>query len=314
MSSRIIGMGETVMDILFHEKQDTRDDKKSTFVPFAAVPGGSTFNSLISVGRSGVPCIFMGYTGNNRVGQEIADFLRANNISTEYFQMRNDERAALSLAYLDSNGDADYTFYKEEPKAAANYSLPLFTAEDYMLYGSYYSVCSGLRRQVLDTLTAAHRAGTVIYYDVNLRKSHSHQLAELTPRIMENCSLSTIVRGSADDFNVLFGCTDPEEIYFKHISDHCPIFICTAGAGRIVICTPTAIHDFDVPLLPREEIVSTVGAGDSFNAGFLCAMHSRGIRRRDIPGMDREGWEALVARGTEYASQVCRSRDNYIAR
>lgn len=315
MTSRIIGMGETVMDILFHRQEGGSPDGRSPYVPFAAVPGGSTFNSLISVGRSGVPCLFMGYTGNNRVGQEIADFLRENDISTEYFQMREDERAALSLAYLDINGDADYTFYKEEPlTAACGYSLPEFTDMDYMLYGSYYSVCRGLRPQVKDTLEAAHRAGTVIYYDVNLRKSHQHQLDELTPRIMENCALSTIVRGSADDFRVLFGCTDPEEIYRRHIAALCPVFICTAGAGHIIICTPTAIHDFDVPLLPREEIISTVGAGDSFNAGFLCAMHSRGIRRRDIPGMDREGWEALVARGTEYASQVCRSRDNYIAR
>lgn len=306
-------MGETVMDILFHEQESGDTVHKPRFVPFASVPGGSTFNSLISVGRSGVPCLFIGYTGNNRVGQEIADFLMENNISTEYFQMRENERAAISLAYLDSNGDADYTFYKEEPLAASEYKLPEFTDMDYMLYGSYYSVCGGLRPQVKDTLTAANRAETVIYYDVNLRKSHQHQLDELTPRIMENCALSTIVRGSADDFRVLFGCTAPEEIYRRHISALCPVFICTAGAGHIVICTPAGTYDFDVPLLPKEEIVSTVGAGDSFNAGFLCAMHSRGIRRKDIPVMDRDGWAALVARGTEYASQVCRSRDNYIA-
>lgn len=303
------------MDILFHEQEGNGLDATGPcFVPFAAVPGGSTFNSLISVGRSGVPCLFMGYTGNNRVGQEIAAFLRANGISTEYFYMRDDERAAISLAYLDSNGDADYTFYKEEPRTAPGYSLPRFTERDYMLYGSYYSVCSGLRSQVVDTLTAAHRAGTVIYYDVNLRRSHQHQLDELTPRILENCRLSTIVRGSADDFSVLFGCRDPEEIYRRHIAALCPVFICTAGAGRIVICTPGGTYSFDAPRLPREEIVSTVGAGDSFNAGFLCAMHERSIRRGDIAAMDRDAWAPLVARGTEYASQVCRSSNNYIAK
>lgn len=314
MSSRIIGMGETVMDILFHEQANGPDGNGHHFVPFAAVPGGSTFNSLISVGRSGVPCMFMGYTGNNRVGREIADFLRENNVSTEYFQMRSSERAALSLAYLDSNGDADYTFYKEEPRAADSYTLPDFTDEDYMLYGSYYSICAGLRPQVTNTLTAASRAGTLVYYDVNLRKSHSHQLDELTPRIRENCRLSTIVRGSADDFSVLFGCTDPEDIYRRHISPLCQVFICTAGAGHIVICTPVDTYDFEVPLLPREEIVSTVGAGDSFNAGMLCALHARGIRARDIAALDRNGWAALVENGIRYASQVCRSRDNYIPR
>ncbi len=313
--SRIIGMGETVMDILFHKQGNVGGaDAEPRFVPFASTPGGSTFNSMISVGRSNVPCLFIGYTGDNRVGQEIAAFLRENNVSTEYFQIRDNERAALSLAYLDSNGDADYTFYKDEPQAATHYSLPRFTDEDYMLYGSYYSICAGLRPQVVDALTAAHRARTIIYYDVNLRPSHSHQLDELTPRILENCRLSTIVRGSADDFRVLFNCTAPEEIYVKHISAHCPVFICTAGAGSIVICSPSGTFHFDAPRLPLDEIVSTVGAGDSFNAGMLCAMCERGIRREDFAMMGRDAWLPLVERGTDYASQVCCSRDNYIAR
>ena len=88
MSARIIGLGETVMDILFKE---IKDDNSATceYVPFAAVPGGSTFNSMVSVGRSGVPCKFIGYTGNNKVGHQIVDFMHRNGISTEYFQVRD---------------------------------------------------------------------------------------------------------------------------------------------------------------------------------------------------------------------------------
>ena len=40
-------MGETILDILFQGRQ-----------PVAAVPGGSSFNSIVSVGRAGVPCAF----------------------------------------------------------------------------------------------------------------------------------------------------------------------------------------------------------------------------------------------------------------
>lgn len=311
MSARIIGLGETVMDILFKE---IKDDNAATseYVPFAAVPGGSTFNSMVSVGRSGVPCKFMGYTGNNKVGHQIVDFMVRNGISTEYFQIRENERAAISLAYLDSNGDADYTFYKEEPLAATDYSMPEFTDKDYFLFGSYYSICPGLRPQVSNILHTAHDAGTVIYYDINFRRSHSHQKLELLPVIQENCKLSSIVRGSADDFDILFGTRDPEEIYTKHISKYCPIFICTAGAGQIFICTPHATHEFHVPQIPAHEIVSTVGAGDSFNAGFLCAMYHHEINKDDLQQMDYNQWARLVENGIKYSSQVCRSRDNYI--
>ena len=38
---KIVGIGESVLDILFRDAQ-----------PIAAVPGGSTFNSMISLGRT----------------------------------------------------------------------------------------------------------------------------------------------------------------------------------------------------------------------------------------------------------------------
>ena len=42
--NKIVGVGETILDILFKNNQ-----------PVAAVPGGSSFNSIISVGRAGYP-------------------------------------------------------------------------------------------------------------------------------------------------------------------------------------------------------------------------------------------------------------------
>ncbi len=49
---RVIGIGETVLDILFKNDQ-----------PQKAVPGGSTFNSIVSLGRAGVPCAMMTEVG-----------------------------------------------------------------------------------------------------------------------------------------------------------------------------------------------------------------------------------------------------------
>ena len=42
---RVIGTGETVLDILFKNDQPQKD-----------VPGGSTFYSIVSLGRAGVNC------------------------------------------------------------------------------------------------------------------------------------------------------------------------------------------------------------------------------------------------------------------
>ena len=74
---KIIGVGESILDILFRDGQ-----------PVAAVPGGSSFNSIISVGRAGVPCTFVGYSGADIVGQNTVKFLNANGVGTEHFQLR----------------------------------------------------------------------------------------------------------------------------------------------------------------------------------------------------------------------------------
>ena len=44
---KVIGIGETILDIIFRNNR-----------PHTAVPGGSTFNGLISLGTPGCTCLF----------------------------------------------------------------------------------------------------------------------------------------------------------------------------------------------------------------------------------------------------------------
>ena len=69
---KIIGIGETILDIIFRNNQ-----------PSHAVPGGSTFNTLISLGRLGVPATFISEIGKDTVGDIIIDFMKKNGVCTE---------------------------------------------------------------------------------------------------------------------------------------------------------------------------------------------------------------------------------------
>ena len=73
MSRRVIGIGETVLDILFKNDQ-----------PQKAVPGGSTYNSIVSLGRAGVPCAMVTDVGGDHIGDMICRFLEENGVSAAY--------------------------------------------------------------------------------------------------------------------------------------------------------------------------------------------------------------------------------------
>lgn len=286
------------MDILFKE------DK-----PIDAVPGGSAFNSVISIGRVGVPCAFIGYTGKDHVGDLTVEFLKTNGVDVRYFEQKDKVKSCISLAFLDERGDAHYVFYKDTPVSNSLLDRRLeFQAGDALLLGSYYAVSAGTRSQIKGVLDAAVTAGATVYYDLNFRSSHKDELPELMPAILDNFRRATVVRGSADDFEVMWGERDARRIYKEHIARYCRIFICTSGAGRITVCTPDDAWDFDAQQVA--DVVSTVGAGDNFNAGFLCALSRRQISLSGC--IEKMDMASLIESGVRFASAVCRSTENYV--
>lgn len=299
MTRKICAMGETVLDILFKNDQ-----------PVAAVPGGSSFNSIISVGRTLTPCYFVGYTGNDHVGKQIMDFLQQNHVNTDYFEVRQGEKSTISLAFLDNNGNASYSFYKEPPHTTDTYLLPPMERNDVLLFGSYFAVSNAMQPLVRHMLTVAREAEAIVYYDVNFRPNHRADLPLIMPHLEENLRQSDIVRCSDEDVKVVFGTRDIENIYAQQIAPHCNIFICTAGAGEVRVFTPSSIHRFQVPRV--EKVVSTIGAGDNFNAGFTYALLKERIGREQLTTLSGEQWDKLLTTACSFAAETCQTTDNYI--
>lgn len=295
---KVIGMGETIMDIIFHGEQ-----------PTAAVPGGSSFNSIISIGRAGIPAVFVGETGHDEVGRRIADFLNANHVDASFLRMRDDIQSAVSLAFLDERNDAHYMFYKQPPRTLKGFIHPTVEADDIVQFGSYYALNPYIRPQVKAFLEYAHGQGAILYYDLNFRRTYQDRIKELLPAIHENFRLATVVRGSADDFEVMYGLRDAEEIYHRHIAPYCPLFLCTCGAENIMLYTPKGSSRFPVPPV---RTVSTIGAGDNFNAGFIYGLIRYGIRRTGLPDLSEAQWEHAVTCGIRFAANACASIHNSI--
>lgn len=293
---KIVGIGETVLDIIF--KNDN---------PQAAVPGGSTFNALISLGRTvpkkypEIPIMMVTEVGDDHVGDIVVNFMEANGVCTDAVTRNQGSQSHVSLAFLDSNNDAHYQFYKDHAHAglsAEKVGTVSFEKGDLVLFGSYFAINPVIRDFTKGLLTAARAAGATIYYDINFRASHLKDLPEAMVFIEENCRLADYVRGSSEDFTYLFGSSDGEDIYENHMKALCPRLILTRGGDPVEIYLPEKRMTFPVKAV---KTVSTIGAGDNFNAGFIYSL---------LSGSD--DWARRIAVATKFSAAVCQSVFNYV--
>lgn len=296
---KVIGVGETILDIIFQGKQ-----------PSKAVPGGSAFNGIVSLGRLGVDVTFISETGNDQVGSIILDFMKDNNISTENVCVLPDGKSPVSLAFLDEHNDAEYIFYKDYPSQRLDMILPKIEENDILIFGSYYALNPVLREKIVDLLELAKEKKAIIYYDPNFRSSHKDEAMKLTPTIIENLEYADLVRGSVTDFFNMFKLDDVDEIYKQKIKFYCPNFIATNGAGNISLRTNTLSKEY-----PSQQIdaVSTIGSGDNFNAGILYGLLKYNISRDDLLNLSESLWSKIIQCGIDFSAEVCRSFNNSIS-
>jgi fructokinase len=109
----------------------------------------------------------------------------------------------------------------------------------------------------------------------------------------------------------LFGISDPERIYKREIEFYCKNFICTDASGDIILQTSNVKSSYKVNKI---DTVSTIGAGDNFNAGVVYGIIQNGIGREGLSGLSELEWNRIIHCGIDLASDVCKSLNNSISK
>lgn len=297
---KVIGIGETILDILFRDGQ-----------PQAAVPGGSVYNAVISLGRMGQNVTFISETGNDRVGEMILANMRENGVDTANVNVFPEGKSPVSLAFLNERNDAEYIFYKDYPRQRLEVNMPEISSDDIIMIGSYFAITPVSRDKVKELLDRAHDAGAIIYYDVNFRSTHANEAIKLMPTIIENFEYADILRGSTEDFQNMFRQPDADKVYSNHVGFYCPNFICTDADGDVRLRTKHVCKDYPVTPL---KAVSTIGAGDNFNAGVVYGLLKYRVRRADLAELTEADWDAIIRCGMDFSADVCKSVSNSVSK
>ena len=295
---KIYCIGETVYDIIF------KDGK-----PVAAKAGGSMLNTTVSLGRAKLPVHFISEYANDNIGKQINSFLNLCNVNTNHVYRYDNGKTSIAIAFLNENNDASYTFYKDIPANRLKIDFPQPGVNDIVLFGSFYSINKEIRQLIFEFVLKAKQNGALIIYDPNFRKAHFHELIELKSLIIENLKIASIVRGSNEDFQMIFNSIDIDDSYFN-VSKYCAHLIYTMNAKGVYLKSPELKIKVDVPKIST---ISTIGAGDNFNAGLIFGLIKNNIFAKNLNEISEEIWIKLLRSGADFASEVCLSYDNYIS-
>ena len=241
--------------------------------------------------------------GDDYIADLVTDFMRANNVGIEGIQ-RSGGQSTLSLALLDERNNARYEFFRD--KDIPRFRIPDTPVgpSDIAIFGSFFAVSEATGPQTKAFIRKAKEAGATIYYDINFRKNHPVSAAT----VEENIALASIVRGSSEDIESLYGTSNAAKVYEEKIAPLCANFICTRGAEDAEVFSPGIRASF--PVVPAGSIVSTIGAGDNFNAGIIYSIVRNGFVNEDLQCLSAERWASMVETAMRFSAGFVNTLDS----
>jgi len=111
---------------------------------------------------------------------------------------------------------------------------------------------------------------------------------------------------------VIYKLNDADKVYHSEISFYCKNFICTRGKDPISVHAEGNFHkDYDIESL---KTVSTIGAGDTFNAGIIYGLLKEHITLHQIEeGLSAAQWDALIGYAQAFSAACCQDIYNYVS-
>lgn len=284
-------IGESLYDLTFQNSNSVW-----------ACPGGSMLNSAVSLSRRSVPVRFYTEIGNDKTGNLLTDFLKTNRIITDSISIYSG-KTSLALAFLDAKGDAEYEFYTYRPELPPEFVIPPIVKGDIMLYGSTYARQPRNQSNVTKMAGLIKKNDGILIYDPNFRATADNS-PEIIDLVSVNIGLADIVRGSDQDFYNLFRASDGAEAYRYIQAAGAKILIYTRNSEGVELFTPWFSKKYKVPVV---QVVSTIGAGDNFNAGLISELH----KIKHIPEFENF-WDVAIHQAIIFASEVCASNNNFV--
>ena len=289
----ILCCGEALIDML----PRTTTAGEPAFAPYV---GGAVFNTAIALGRLGAPAGFFSGLSSDLFGGQFRDALGASKVSSTY---AHTSPRPTTLAFVKlTNGQATYTFYDESTagRMLTIDDLPQLGNEiEAMLFGAI-SLISEPAGSAYEEFMRREHGSRVTMLDPNIRPNFIPDKAKHLRRIRAMMAMADIVKLSDEDLN-WFGEAGSHEDVIRNWLDRGPkLIVVTHGSEGAVGYS----KEHAVTVMPEKvEVVDTVGAGDTFNAGILASLHEQGLlTKAAISDLSKDAIRKALALGAKAAA------------
>ncbi|MCZ4273525.1 carbohydrate kinase family protein [Maritalea porphyrae] len=267
----IVCCGEALIDMLPREIAGEG-------MGYLPVSGGAVFNTAITLGRLGEKVGFFTGLSTDLFGQQIDDSLAQSNVDASFCK-RHDLPTTLAFVKL-TDGHAEYAFYDENSagRMITQTDLPVLSDDVTALHFGAISLIPdpcGSTYEALMVQEAAHR---VISFDPNIRPTFIKDEPTYRARMERMLKLADIIKVSDEDLAWLMPGVGFADAARSFIETGASIVLMTKGGEGVDAVTNEG--QISVPAT-KAEVVDTVGAGDSFNGGFLTGLNRQGLLNKE---------------------------------
>ena len=263
----ILCCGEALIDML---PRLTADGEGA----FAPHPGGAVFNTAVALGRLDAPVGFLSGLSTDFFGDQLRASLETSRVATDHVVF-SDRPTTLAFVRL-VHGQASYAFYDENTagRLLSPADLPrLAESVDALFFGGISLIAEpcGASYEALMSREAPRRLTMI---DPNVRAGFVSDEHAYRERIARLLAMADIVKVSDEDLNWLEGPGEIDSMARGLLTCGPKLVIVTHGADGVT--GYTAGYTVFVAAKPAT-VVDTVGAGDTFNAGFMARLQARGL-------------------------------------
>ena len=289
----ILCCGEALIDML----PRTTTLGEPAFAPYV---GGAVFNTAIALGRLGAPAGFFSGLSSDLFGGQFREALGASKVSSTYAHT-SPRPTTLAFVRL-TNGQATYTFYDENTagRMLTTEDLPELGAEiEAMLFGAISLISDPAGAAYEEFMKREHQR-RVMMLDPNIRPNFIPDKARHLRRIRSMMAMADIVKLSDEDLH-WFGEAGSHEDVIRNWLDRGPkLIVVTHGSEGAVGYS----REHKVTVMPQKvEVVDTVGAGDTFNAGILASLHEQGLlTKAEMGGLGEDAIRQALTLGSKAAA------------